>query len=223
MPRQVLPPPAVAAPSGDLVAIDLSSGTEVNEDMFGASCSWGTSNTVEVAAQHGRFDVGLDAGLRYVDLGAPPAGAQGIHVRLTCTGEPTSNTTGGITALLASVSRATALAADRGYTAGFRSLTAGSLKAGAVQVWGTGVASGQTLAGDLQTDLYVGFPVDTATDAMSTHSGVTSGSDGGTSNDALDGTFGSSLYVGIGVENANGTPSGTQTWSGVTLSYAWLK
>lgn len=214
------PPPAAAAAS--MTTIDLNTGTTVNSGMFGGSTAWSTSSTIEIAAQHGRFDVGLDGGLRYVDLGAPPAGAQGIHVRMTCTGEPTSNTTGGITALLASVSRAVTLAADRGYTAGFRSLTAGALKAGTVEAWGTGVASDATVTGDLQVDLYVGFPIDTATGALSTHSGVDSGSDGGTTDTSLDGVFGSNLYVGIGVENANGTPSGTQTWSGVALSYAWL-
>lgn len=214
--------PEAAAASGGLVAIDLNTGTTVNAGMFGGSSSWGTTSTVQIAALHGRFDVGNDGGLRYVDIGAPPAGAQGLHVRLTCTGEPASNATGGITALLASVSRGVTIAANRGYTAGFRCLTAGTLKAGTVKVWGTGVGSDATVTGDLQVDLYVAFPVDTATGALSGHSGVGSGSDGGVDDTTLDGTFGAACYVGIGVENANASPSGTQTWSGVALSYEWL-
>ena len=215
------------AAAGGLTTVNLGSGTSANDAQFDGSTTWGTQSTIVAAATHGRLDSGLDAGVRFSEPLEPPAGARGLHIKVTMLTPPGSNSTGGVAELYMGAATQPLLAIDEGYQAAWRISVGGDVKlSSATETWGNILGSGGTTTGVMTMDMIVWLgPTGAAGTLAVAASTFQMGSTSGLiqTNEGTDlATSVSNLYAYVGVGMVAASPSATITWADVTLETEWL-
>lgn len=209
-----------------LVRLNLANATVINGTKVTGNTSLGETSRVEIASGvggHGNVDADLDAYGALIDLGAKPAAATRIRVRLVVPNPPASNGTGGNCSIApVIIPNSAAWVVNRGHHCELRINTSNVLQPGLPARIGTYPSASGTLTGVLIADMAVFL--DASSLGPCVHHHITGNTGALIQNENLAWVAGAvtSILVGVAVGARAASLGATLDWgSGIEMWAGW--